>query len=107
VRDYLGVANTLLRGCRAFLDPDLENAAILEGRLQNSAKSPETIREAVVALAKAGRLLAPACQVLYDLPSIGEAYEGCLLGGKVVRAQAGQVKRTPAMRETKHGKHEP
>jgi hypothetical protein len=107
VRDYLGIANTRFRGCRAFLDPDLEHAAILEGRLPSSAKTPETIREAVVALAEAGRLLAPACQVLYEVPKIGEAYVGFLLAGKVVRARAGEMKRSVPTKETKHGKHEP
>jgi len=79
VRDYLGAANARFRGCRAFLDPDLENAAFIEGCLPEAATSAETVRDAVAAVAEAGRLMAAACRVLYEVPEIGEAYVRCLM----------------------------
>jgi hypothetical protein len=86
VRDYLAAANDRFRGCRAILDRDQENTAFIEGRLPASAKSAETAREVVAAVAQAGRLLAAACRALYEVPTIGEAYLRCLMEGEFVRA---------------------
>jgi hypothetical protein len=85
VRDYLRAANARFRGCRAFLDPDQENAACIEGRLPETATSAETVREAVAAVAAASRLIAAACRVLYEVPKIGEAYVRYFLEAEVVR----------------------
>jgi hypothetical protein len=82
LRDYLGVANGRIRGCRALVDTGPEILVRLERLIPRAEVSTGAILETVALLTDAGRLLGLACQVLCDVPDTGVAYEAYLLGGQ-------------------------
>ena len=81
--DFLAVANSRLRGCRAFLAAGAHGpeAAVLETRVARSALSVEAVRSAVGVLTDASRRMVAPCQVLCEVPSFGDSYVAFLLGG--------------------------
>jgi hypothetical protein len=85
LRDFLGVANARIHGCRAVLESGPEFAAVLECRIPGPAVTPLPLQEAAAIVIDAGQLLAPACQILCEIPEVGTAYAACLLGGEIVR----------------------
>jgi hypothetical protein len=81
--DFMAVANGRVRGCRAVLDgtgDDTDTVAVAETRVPFEPLTVADVKAAAILLARAARLVSPACEVLVGQLPVGELYREVLIG---------------------------